>query len=84
MTGVARLAGHLLLLLHTRQQPVSATLLDSLLGQARELLRLCAESTRATDSQVQLLQKQSFQCCAEAALLLLQGLVMMSTRCEGE
>ena len=53
LTGVARLAGHLLLLLHTRQQPVAAALLDTLLGQARALLQLCADSTRAPDAQVQ-------------------------------
>lgn len=84
LTGVARLAGHLLLLLHTRQQPVAAALLDTLLRQARALLQLCADSTRAPDAQVQLLQRQSFQCCAEAALFLLQGLVMMGARRTGD
>lgn len=84
LTGVARLAGHLLLLLHTRQQPVAAALLDTLLRQARALLQLCADSTRAPDAQVQLLQRQSFQCCAEAALFLLQGLVMMGARRAGD
>ena len=78
LTGVARLAGHLLLLLHTRQQPVAAALLDTLLRQ------VCADSTRAPDAQVQLLQRQSFQCCAEAALFLLQGLVMMGARRAGD
>lgn len=84
LTGVARLAGHLLLLLHTRQQPVAAALLDTLLRQARALLQLCADSARAPDAQVQLLQRQSFQCCAEAALFLLQGLVMMGARRAGD
>lgn len=67
----------MLLLLYTRQQAVSTTLLDTLLGQARALLQLCADNAAAPDPQIRLVQRQSFQCCAEAALLLLQGLVMM-------
>lgn len=76
ISGLCRVAGHLLLLLFSKHQTVRPDVLATLLSHVHALFLLFITLTSAADRETRLIQQQTFHCCVEGGWFLLQGLVM--------